>query len=1243
LKELIYLFSRFAALSAWIKVLVYVLLSALAISIAGYFGFWAAVTASIICLVVGLGFILFSALGHWARRHREAELRGELDKTAGFGVASSESLIDPLRLAFSEGLSKFRAFDKSVYEIPWFALIGDTGSGKSQSILRAEIDFPQNLHEPEQGKAPTAVLDWWFTNFAVVLDTAGDLVFAPSQTPSTPAWYEFAELLHKHRRKCPINGVIIAISAESLLNDSRKQAETKSGTLARHLDSLRRVLTVRFPVFVLITKCDVLPGFSSFFADTKTDVMRRQMFGWSNPAPLEAPFRPELVREYFHVLSQRLRRRRLSVLLNPVPVSGNRRIDEVDELFGFPDGLTKILPNLMTYTENIFVAGEWSMSPLPLRGIYMTAARPQARDEFPPTGTESVSSESIDHQSTAVEPLFLRDVFLDKIFREDALVTRRGTGTQESFLRKVLLFMVGAGILVGLFLLALRAHDTLIKEQQAQIALWNRGALAWQPSGQLPIVVKVTDTQFRYAGNEPVGSGEGGNVPAVFGGLTTLEYHRKLAQATASNLPIPIIFRIFAWLGTNPDSARGDAQRVLFEASVVKPLLGAARSKMSQPSTDPQSVVPNDRFDTSVELTAEAKALTELVRVEAAIYGRSTGKYPNVPGSTFLPPLLEYTAATAADPRLIEIMNWTYDRNPAGINRWAADWMGGGATLETNPAIFVGTARLIEYAEKRIASLEQNLTSLRVLADVVAKYSAAEDGLSKAASVKDDPKWSEAAVANAYEALEAAKIQLEENLTSATTLGLFEDGPPTLSSALGRLASESDSHLGQVDVIINIINDVLPPVAEKNESAAVKPLTPSDERQAALLIAIRDRLTDLSGAITKNIRDKVSADLIKNYSDLDAAVLGPYQGTPGYLWRWRAYGLCATGYPEYHFQPGMYLVDQRWIHLANLRDAIAKLQATVDLYSGSQANPFLTICNYFLKRVQTTQTSLFVANYALQAREALLRVARFPLVWPPGPENEALSLDQLQGAADLLRAISLDLQAQTFLDIPPDISQPVAAFYQRITPIYTVLSALIAPDGKISGVNLTLYNGQAQRQLSGPNFLPLPAASPTPPPRSLMSKMTFGLGSKPDPTLDTAPVLDLSAWNAVGLDGPGQGVYPLSSQSDIPLGSFQLQQPFSFRVYHSLMADDGSELISGGANWSALRLIARFGSKPLGVGQDWQVSLKPNEPSGVWIRFAFERPLPTTAWPTIDTLGLRELPGQSASVALPDSPSVAQP
>jgi hypothetical protein len=118
-------------------------------------------------------------------------------------------------------------------------------------------------------------------------------------------------------------------------------------------------------------------------------------------------------------------------------------------------------------------------------------------------------------------------------------------------------------------------------------------------------------------------------------------------------------------------------------------------------------------------------------------------------------------------------------------------------------------------------------------------------------------------------------------------------------------------------------------------------------------------------------------------------------------------------------------------------------------------------------------------------------------------------------------------------------------------------------------------------------------------------------------------------WNAVQLIGEGGGgVYPLDSQTDINLGTFSVQDPFSFQVYHSLVSSDGTEMVDGGDNWSALRLIAKLGGVKVGVGQEWRVPLMPDQAHGVWVRFSFELPLPATPWPTIDSIGLRSITGQ---------------
>ena len=117
-----------------------------------------------------------------------------------------------------------------------------------------------------------------------------------------------------------------------------------------------------------------------------TPCAQRQMLGWSNPAPLDAPFRPELLEDHLQNVVKRLWRRRYGLLLDPVPIEpGHRRADEVDRLYEFPHSLHALALRLRQYLETIFVAGEWTSRPLFLRGIYFTSS--MRRGDSPGRGT----------------------------------------------------------------------------------------------------------------------------------------------------------------------------------------------------------------------------------------------------------------------------------------------------------------------------------------------------------------------------------------------------------------------------------------------------------------------------------------------------------------------------------------------------------------------------------------------------------------------------------------------------------------------------------------------------------------------------------------------------------------------------------------------------------------------------------------------------------------------------------------
>ena len=207
------------------------------------------------------------------------------------------------------------------------------GAGKTEAIRHCNVGFPPGLQDEMQGVGGTINMNWWFTNRAVLLDTAGRLMFEEVAPGETHEWPEFLKLLRRNRPNCPINGLLLVIPCDSLVKDTEADITRKAGKIAQQLDVIQRTLDVRFPVFVLITKSDLLDGFREFFDDMDPD-SQHQMVGWSNPQPRDVPFDPGLVDQHIQTVVQRIRKRRLGLLKDPIPQHGAaRRTDEVDSLY----------------------------------------------------------------------------------------------------------------------------------------------------------------------------------------------------------------------------------------------------------------------------------------------------------------------------------------------------------------------------------------------------------------------------------------------------------------------------------------------------------------------------------------------------------------------------------------------------------------------------------------------------------------------------------------------------------------------------------------------------------------------------------------------------------------------------------------------------------------------------------------------------------------------------------------------
>jgi hypothetical protein len=540
-------------------------------------------TITFVTLLVLLG--IFLLIMSMRRKKKGNQLSKALQKNAGSGEVSG---IESMRSNFEEGVDKLRKAGKNVYDLPWFLLAGQAGSGKTEAIRRSHSkeDFPPGLNDLMQGVGGTLNMNWWFTNLGIVLDTAGRVFEEKIETGKTSEWQEFLKMLKRVRKNTPINGFLLAIPADSLIRDDVSEIEKKASHVAEQITLVQNVLGVRFPVFILITKSDFIPGFREFVGNITEPNLQQQMLGWSNPNGLDEPFEPEHVDKYLEDVITKLRKRRLTYLLDPRAADGKKRLDDLDALFAFPEELKSAVPNLRRYIEIVFSLNPWSQKPLFIRGIYFTSSLQQG-DALDKAIAEVMGKNLGDLALSSFKketPLFLRDSFFQKIYKETGLVTNSGE-VKGSMRRRTMMF--GGTCVVGILLVlaaAIFGSSAFRKSIGNEYSHWQFAESQYQESMELdrqydwgrPIVYDTgIDDTFETEKDVTF------EVTDQTYTLTT--YLERMSIFAESDLEIPKVFSLLKFFDdvfTGDRVDRKEAFRHLYEDAVILPILDNGRKKL---------------------------------------------------------------------------------------------------------------------------------------------------------------------------------------------------------------------------------------------------------------------------------------------------------------------------------------------------------------------------------------------------------------------------------------------------------------------------------------------------------------------------------------------------------------------------------------------------------------------------------------------------------------------------------------
>lgn len=354
---------------------------------------------------------------------------------------------------FFEEIREMRKQTKlNVYDLPWYIVIGDSGCGKTRLIEHSGLTFSRG--RPEGYQLGTLNYNWWFTEDAIFIDMAGRLC-NPQEDADYKEWQGFLNTVAKGRPACPINGAIVCISAEHLLEDTPEKIEGDANTMLERLRDLQGKLGVTFATYVVVTKCDKILGFMQFFDRAERDVeVRNQLVGWTRPAPFTDLFDPEGFHEEFERLYQRLNELRV-----------RRMNDDADEeelgmAYCLPEEFRELRDPLHTYLRVLFppIKNPRAIKNLVARGVYFTSSLQQGsvilkhlKERMGDEAGDNIKPLEELYGKTKQRPLFIKHLLIRKVFPEYGLVFRNANEVARNKRYSRLLYIWSGVLAVVLF------------------------------------------------------------------------------------------------------------------------------------------------------------------------------------------------------------------------------------------------------------------------------------------------------------------------------------------------------------------------------------------------------------------------------------------------------------------------------------------------------------------------------------------------------------------------------------------------------------------------------------------------------------------------------------------------------------------------------------------------------------------------------------------------------------------------
>jgi type VI secretion system protein ImpL len=430
---------------------------------------WAVVLVVELPLWIAIVFTVALAAG-WAamvvlRRLRSRAAAGEIERSleaqsqaqAKSARPDQQADIEAMQGEFSKAVralksSKLaRGGSDALAVLPWYMIIGPPGAGKSTALRASGLKFPYlTTRGGVRGVGGTRNCDWWLTNEAVLLDTAGRYA---TEDEDHEEWSTFLDTMKKTRPKKPVNGLIVAVSVSDLAAEGEEAATDLGQKMRERVDEVLSRLQMVLPVYVLFTKCDLLPGFVETFGDLRKNE-RGQVFGFTIPLG-ETREKGEVFLELFDELVDGAEERALRRM------GDERQLEARERIYTFPQQMESLRGNLAAFIGALFTDNVYQDTPI-MRGAYFTSGTQEGRtiDRVMASMAEAFG---VRPQVQAPEPVveaksyFLRDVFREVLFPDQDVAVRSADALKRDKVKRLAVAGAAAAAALLVFGVPLRA------------------------------------------------------------------------------------------------------------------------------------------------------------------------------------------------------------------------------------------------------------------------------------------------------------------------------------------------------------------------------------------------------------------------------------------------------------------------------------------------------------------------------------------------------------------------------------------------------------------------------------------------------------------------------------------------------------------------------------------------------------------------------------------------------------------